>query len=339
MRVLKRNLPEMVLAVDTLDDLWHLSKVIEPGDALISKSERRFKSEAGKSERVPITIKIRADSVDFQKFSNKLRVLGTITAGKPEEYVSVGSHHTIELSPGDHFTLSKERWSKYQLDRVYDAVRAAAKTKVLIAVMDIDSCELAALREFGIEKKASFRGTQGKQFESDRTVFFREVAEALSNSEADTIVLAGPGFAKEDFVKYLVEHYPGVAKKVVTEDIAGYGETGIQEVLRTGALQKVLESARAVRETALIEGLLEDIAKDKGTYGLKQVEEALDYGAASLIIVSDEAFSKHRKEVETLLQKAEQTRCETHIVSSEHEAGKKLDSLGGVAARLRFKFA
>jgi len=288
---------------------------------------------------VPITIKIRADSIDFQKFSNKLRVLGTITAGKPEEYVAIGSHHTIELAPGDHFTLSKERWSEYQLGRIHEAVLATAKAKLLIAVMDIDSCELAALREFGIEKKASFRGTQGKQFESDHAVFFREVAEALLNSEADTIVLAGPGFAKEDFMKYLTEHYPGVAKKTITEDIAGYGETGIQEVLRTGALQKVLESARAVRETALIESVLEEIAKENGSYGLKAVEEALDYGAASLLLVSDDAFSKHRREIEGILRKAEQTRCEKHIVSSEHEAGRKLDAVGGVAVKLRFKFA
>ncbi len=55
------------------------------------------------------------------------------------------------------------------------------------------------------------------------------------------------------------------------------------------------------------------------------------------MLVTDEAFSEHRDAIEALLDKAEKTRCEYHIVSSEHEAGQKLDHVGGVVARLRFQ--
>ncbi len=337
MRVIKRDLPLMILGVDTLDDLWHLDKIIEPGDEASSRTERRHKTESGKSDRVKVTIQIRIESIEFQKFSNKLRLLGTIIGGKPQEYISMGTHHTIELSPGDSVVIRKVRWSRYQLQRIKEAVASTEKAKIIIAVMDIDSCNLAALREFGIEAKGTFRGSQGKQFAGDANQFYSEVAGALGNIEADSIVLAGPGFAKENFMKYLNEKFPALAKKTILEDIAGYGESGIQEALRKGAVQKVLENTRVARETAMIEEVLEAITLDKGAYGLKEVEEALDYGAADLLLVTDEAFSKHRDEVEKLLDKAEKTRCEYHIVSSEHEAGQKLDHVSGVVARLRFK--
>ncbi len=265
MRVIKRDLPVMVLGVDTLDDLWHLDKIIEPGDEASSRTERRHKTESGKSDRVKVTIKIRIEGVEFQKFSNKLRLLGTIIGGHPQEYISMGTHHTIELSPGDSIAITKVRWSRYQLQRVKAAVASTEKAKILIAVMDIDSCTLAALREFGIEHKGTFRGSQGKQFAGDASQFYSEVANALENIDADTIVLAGPGFAKENFVKFLADKKPALAKKTILEDIAGYGESGIQEALRKGAIQKVLENTRVARETAMIEDVLEAVAMDKGT--------------------------------------------------------------------------
>ncbi len=42
-------------------------------------------------------------------------------------------------------------------------------------------------------------------------------------------------------------------------------------------------------------------------------------------------------ELDSLMQSVEKRKGKVHIVSSEHDAGKQLKSLGGVAALLRFK--
>ncbi|MFQ6119511.1 MAG: hypothetical protein ACE5KE_06465 [Methanosarcinales archaeon] len=43
------------------------------------------------------------------------------------------------------------------------------------------------------------------------------------------------------------------------------------------------------------------------------------------------------KDIEELLRKAEETGCEVYVISSEHEGGERLLTLGGIAGVLRFR--
>jgi len=54
------------------------------------------------------------------------------------------------------------------------------------------------------------------------------------------------------------------------------------------------------------------------------------------LIVADERLFEERGKIEGLMLKAEQMRGEVHLVNAEHEAGKKLQSIGGIAALLRY---
>ena len=44
-----------------------------------------------------------------------------------------------------------------------------------------------------------------------------------------------------------------------------------------------------------------------------------------------------REEAEKVMQNAEKTGAEVHLVNAEHEAGNQLQNLGGIAAILRYK--
>ena len=60
------------------------------------------------------------------------------------------------------------------------------------------------------------------------------------------------------------------------------------------------------------------------------------------MLITDSFIQKSRSEnfyneVEKIMKAVEKTKGEVQIISSEHEAGKKLDGLGGIAAILRFK--
>jgi len=87
-----------------------------------------------------------------------------------------------------------------------------------------------------------------------------------------------------------------------------------------------------------VEEVLTELAQDGPvTYGHKEVEKAISYKAVSKLILTDKFFQENRDSVEAMLNKASKTRAEVHIINSEQEAGKKLDSLGGIVALLRFK--
>ena len=337
MRVTRRMLPAISLVPETLDDIWHLEKIVEGGDFITARSERRFKTDAGKSERKAVKVKIKLEQIEYHKDSKKLRLLGTVVEGYPEDYVTVGAHHTIEVLPGVMLTITKEHWKNYQLERLKHAVAASRKPKLMIVVMDDEEAELALLRDFGLERKGAIRsGRSGKAFETrEKSSYFDEIASVLQPSER--IIIAGPGFTKENFGKWLQDHDPLLYKKALFADIGGTGTPGLQEVLKKGIVEKVIKDARVSLESALVEELLAKIPKDDATYGLAQVGEALDYGAAEKLLLADSYFSESRDNAEKLLRKAEQTNCEAHIISTESESGEKLEHLGGVAAILRFK--
>ena len=327
-------MPSISVVPETLDDIWHLEKIVEKGDLITARSERRFKTESGKSERKNIKVKITLEQIEYHKDSRKLRLLGTVVEGHPIEYITIGAHHTIEVLPELMFTITKEHWKNYQLERLKHAVAASRKPKLMIVVMDDEEATLALLRDFGLEQKGTIRsGKSGKAFATkEKDSYFEEIAAAIKNFEK--IIIAGPGFTKDNFAKWLPTE---LSKKCLFADIGGAGTPGLHEVLKKGIVEKVIKDARAATESALVEELLSKIPTDNSTYGIAQVEAALDYGAAEKLLLADSYFSDNRDLAEKLLKKAESTRTETHIISTESEAGEQLEHLGGVAATLRFK--
>jgi protein pelota len=111
---------------------------------------------------------------------------------------------------------------------------------------------------------------------------------------------------------------------------------GIQEALKLGIVEKITKENRVLLETQYIEQLFEEIKKDAlATYGEIDVENALNRGAVERLLISDILI--RTKIGEQLLTLARKTNSKFTIINTMHEAGKKFDSIGGVAALLRFK--
>ena len=73
----------ITLVPETLDDLWHLQYVLEPGDLVAGDTTRRIqrndddmRDTGGEREHMFVTIAV--EDVEFHKFSNRLRVSGVI---------------------------------------------------------------------------------------------------------------------------------------------------------------------------------------------------------------------------------------------------------------------
>jgi protein pelota len=82
--------------------------------------------------------------------------------------------------------------------------------------------------------------------------------------------------------------------------------------------------------------MLTEIAKcGLAEYGAAEVKKLLDAGAVVRLLITDELV--RNGEAEALLEAAKRTNADYAIVSTSHEAGKKLKGMGGVGALLRFK--
>ena len=158
----------------------------------------------------------------------------------------------------------------------------------------------------------------------------------LKFDNIQTIVLAGPGFFKNDFYKYLENKHSDLAKKSILEATGSGGRVGINEVLKKGTVEKLATENRVAFEVAAINDILQEIAKDSNlvVYGKKQVKEAINMGAIDKLLVLDKLIRS--EDLEESMDMVENMSGEVLVISSEHEGGKQLEGLGGLAATLRY---
>jgi len=348
MRIVHKDLKHdrIKLAVETLDDLWHLQHLVDPGDIATSLTWRRERSETDKLrperlEKRPVTLSIKVENVEFHKHANRLRLLGTIVEGP-----DVGKHHAFSLELGSTLTITKA-WQPDHLERLREAVRASRRPLVLLVALDDTGAELALVRQYGLGGLSTISHARtGKRYAADREAdeqkFFHALAAAMndiiSREGVRVAVVAGPGFTKDSFTVFLREAYPELATRVRRDDISSGGRAGLYEIVRRGLVEQVSAEDRLSLETALIERLMAEIAREGlATYGKAEVEQATSMGAVEKLLVADELLRRERAGVEGILEQVRKTRGEVIVVSTEHDAGKQLLSLGGVAALLRFK--
>lgn len=341
---LRGDYGEISLTPESLDDLWHLKYIIEPGDMVFSLTFRVVdtatdKLRPEKMDKRPVRLGVRVESVEFHKFSNRLRIKGTIISD-----LDTGMYHTLNIEPYTELSVIKH-WKLDQIERIRDAIEEAKLPEIEIVTIEEGEAAIGFLRQYGVEEISRVRqASSGKREGTDaRGEFFGEVAAQLKNADkVKTFVVAGPGFIKDDFVKFLKNNAKEVADKVIVEDTSSIGSSGFQEVLRRGAIERVAEEMRISREAKLIERLMVEIASDgKATYGYAQTKNAVSMGAVEVLLIADETLRNYREkgesDIERMMKSVEQSRGKVVIFSTEFEPGQRLEKLGGVAALLRFK--
>ena len=338
----------MELFPETLDDLWHLSHIIAEGDIIYSKTTRRIQDNTGDKLRSDRGVKktfilgIFVESVSFHIFTGKLRIIGSIISG-PEDLIPLGSHHTIEAKLNTPITIKKEKWSAYVLKRIDRAIEASKKLSAIIVVIEDDVADFGLMRQFGIEYYGPLMGNvSGKRIidknrKKNIEKFYERIVEYIEKFDnIQTIVLAGPGFFKNDFFKFLESKYSNLAKKTIMEATGSGGRVGINEVLKKGTVEKLATENRVAFEIAAVDEMLKDIAKNSPlvVYGKKQVTEALNMGAIEKLLVLDNLIRSEN--LEESMDMVENMSGEVLVISSQHEGGKQLEALGGMAATLRY---
>ncbi len=326
---------EVKLVPESLDDLWHLKYMIEPGDVVFSLTKRVSEScDKLRSDKEMVTVRlgVEVEKVEFHRFANRLRISGRIVGG-----VEDSGYHTLNIGVGKELSIIK-RWKKEQLERLESAVKASSQPEVVILTIEEGDAVIGVLRQWGVEEVFSVRRSYGKE-SSSRLEFFSEVLSALKNLEFKYLVIAGPGFTKDDFYEFLKEKEPEVAKKSITADVSSIGVRGFVEVLKRGVISRIVKDIRLAEEAEYIDLLLERIAKgERVAYGIEEVKSACDYGAIDVLLVADEFLREEREkwDVDSLLESVENSRGKVVILSTEFEPGKRLMALGGIAALLRF---
>jgi protein pelota len=353
-KIIEKNISQGFVKVvpDSPDDLWHLYNVIYKGDEVYAYSSRAIKSDTETSrpksaERVSAFMGVKVESVGWDKFLGKLRVHGLICHAP--DIIPTGAHHTLSIALNQPMTIVKKEWPKHLLDRLTKA--SEAEKPILILSIDDEGFAIAETKQYGVETRVEQRMRLPGKVEADKRVeatkaYFRLALTSLNklwSQNHNPIVIIGAGYVKTDFIKYLNEESKEMVKAVIdVKSVNNGGTAGIDEALRSGVLLKAAHQLRVVDETETMEEVMKRLGKGEGTvtYGLDAVENAVMMGAVEKLVVADttlrDADETQRLKLEDLMHQVEKRNAYITVVSTEHEAGSKLLSLGGIVALLRF---
>ncbi|KFY31097.1 hypothetical protein V493_01409 [Pseudogymnoascus sp. VKM F-4281 (FW-2241)] len=376
MRLIKQNIERdgsgtVVLLPEEPEDMWHAYNLISPLDLLRASAIRRITTESStgstSSTRVHTTLAIRVTSLDFDAQAGQLHVSGRVA--EENKHVKVGAFHTLDLELHRNFTLEKAEenggWDSIALDVVREAVRVDKEGAVPAVVMQEGLANICLITEhqtilrqrveIAIPKKRAGRaGDHDKGLER----FFHAVLETLGRhvdiSQPRPLLIASPGFTAAGFVDYVLDDARRRNDKAVLGNksnfVVVHSSSGhlhsLTEVLAAPEVMARLADTKYARETRLMEEFAKMLRNEDGRawYGKVEVERAVAKGAVGVgggvLLISNHLFRSQvvgeRRRWVALVDRVREEGGEVRVLSSDHESGKRLEGLGGVAAILTF---
>jgi len=353
MRIIERDKEHgaVEVEVEDADDLWHLYNLIDNGDTVCGYTLREVRVSRGGGEerggRRRVFLCIKVEDLGFQSFTERLRIRGRIITG-PEDMNIQGSFHSFSVEPRERIRIAKDGWLSFHEDRLKRAT-TKERPKALVITIDDQEASIFILRDYIVEELVCIASHMpGKYVESvDRSTIRskfhasigEEVARFLQREIAD-VVVAGPGFAKNELAKYLKEKFRSLS--IVEETASCTGEPGVREVMNRGVFSKIMAKSTLLRDSRLVDELLDRLSKKPSlvAYGREEVKQAVERGAVESLLVSERLFKtiapNERRTIEDICKRAESYGGKVYFIGGEHEKGKQLISLGGMAALLRF---
>ncbi len=346
MRLLHRDAATglLRLRLESPSDLWRIARFVRPGDRVGASTTRRdpeAPADVPGAERTRrrVWIEIAVEQVEFHGFSKHVRFTGPIRAGP----FDIGRHHTLDLTEGDEVAVLKPALTAADRVLLDEGLAGAGEPTIVLAAVDWGDSSIVRLRGRAIEPIADIRRTlagkryEGGQAEKDRATYAAELVEVLRReaAPATALVVAGPGFLKEEVVRRLQEADPKVAAKTHLYATSESGRVGIDELLRSGRATETLRGSVAAEEAEVVERLVRSLAGGlRAAVGPSEVGEAVDAGAAETVLVLETGLPDPG--IVAILDRAREARARLFVVRAEGESGAKLAALGGVAALLRY---
>ena len=329
------------------DDLWILHTVITKDDLIRARTTREIKNEKqGSSRRVPITVVLRVEYTEMQPFTKRLRVHGVIVEG-PDRYGLKGSHHTLHVEPGMQIIVMKPSgWSKPLLEKLLESQKRLPP--VLIVAVDYDEYAIGLLIRQGlnvlVEKNLELPGKDDAGRSRILEKKIDEITELIrsyaSRLGASIVIIAGPGFLKQEVRKRLEEKERDL--RIYIENTSMGGVTGLHEVLRRDTLRKILSDYTSFMAENILEEFYKLLANnpERIAYGIDDVRAAASLGAIQDLLVLDILLrspdGETRRIVEEILENTDRTRGRIYIVGSNSPVALRLKQLGGIIAVLRY---
>lgn len=378
----KHGVGKVSLIPEEPEDMWHAYNLIQPYDRLQAKAVRKVKSEhdtgSVKSKSVVMELTISVINTDFDIGSGQLHVSGRVAV--ENNYVKIGSHHTLDLELHRRFILTKGEdekgglWDSIALEMLREACETERKAELWAIVMGEGIANICLITEHQTILRQRIEvavprkrrgGIDGhdkgmeKFFSTTLSTLLRHMEGAKTNAsnpeKTVPLLIASPGFVAQSFLQYIKGEATRTMNKqlmsIIPSALVAHSSShhvhALKEVLASSAIMSQLSDTKFAKETALMDKLTTLIRLDDGRawYGPREVERAVEKGAVGrgggVLLLSNALFraqdvSERKRWVRLVDRVRDVEGGEVRVLSSLHESGKRLESLGNIAAILTF---
>eukprot|EP00929_Paragymnodinium_shiwhaense_P007950 TRINITY_DN111872_c0_g1_i1.p1 TRINITY_DN111872_c0_g1~~TRINITY_DN111872_c0_g1_i1.p1 ORF type:complete len:408 (+),score=123.46 TRINITY_DN111872_c0_g1_i1:91-1314(+) len=350
------------LICEESEDLWHLYNLAAKGDTLKASTVRKIQKEGStgsvQTETKKIQITIEVKGIEYDAAGDCIRFAGKNC--EENQWVKMGAHHTVEIGLNNKCTLGKSVWdfiNLEQLDAATDVHKTAEVAVVLLEAGAANFHLLTAMLAKDVHRvSVALPRKRISTTGYDKAVvrFYEQVyagiKEHIDLDVVKCVVLAGPGFGKEDFQSWMQLRATQLGDTQMMQKKSAFvvahtsciHRQALKELLADEQVQKSISNTKAAAHLKALEEFYTMVKNepDRVTYGPLPVKTAYDAGAIGTLMVVDSLFrsaniSTRRQYVE-LAEGCKDMGCTFHVFSSQHVSGEQLANLGGVAAVLRY---
>lgn len=360
---LKDGVGTVSLICEESEDLWHLFNLTATGDRIKAMTTRKVSKESATGtvssevKKLNITIEVTKDP-EYDAAGDSIRFPGKNCDENP--WLKMGAHHTLEIGLNNKVTIHKENWDAVYRDALAQAADPHKSAEVAVVLIDAGVANFFLLTQVLAKGVCRISHPLPKKritttgYDKALVKFYEQVYTAIKEHiDFDIqrcIVLAGPGFVKDDFLKFMLDHAVKVGDSALVQRkqsfVAIHSSTiykqALTELLADDGMQKVIANTKAAAHSKALEKFYTMLKEDpdRACYGPKQVIEANNQGALQTLMVTDGLFRsctlQTRRQYVKLVEDARGVGAEVLVLSSQHVSGEQLTQLGGVAALLRF---
>ena len=350
------NGESMVLLFEEDEDIWHLYNLVVPGDKVKGTTTRKVAMERGgasaESERKTFTINLLIEKAEYDAASASIRYSGK-NAGE-SEFVRMGQHHTMSVTIGDQLTICKAAWDSASNDILTEALDVSRRASVVVVMMDAGVANMYMLTSVLMKDLAKVvvhvpkRKAASVGHDKAMEKFFEQTARSMQSNirfdVATCIVVAGPGFVKDDFMKYLLAkpEMQTYSKLFLVAHASGAFKHCIKELLENHEVKSKIQSTSASAHALCLAEFYLTLKNDpdRACYGPGPVCEAAQMGAVSELMLTDKlvrtAGVQDRRKYVAACDLVKASGGVVHVVSEQHVTGEQLTQLSGIAALLRY---
>ncbi|CAH8837577.1 unnamed protein product [Trichobilharzia szidati] len=354
----------ITLIAENEEDMWLTYNLVQVGDKMRCSTVRKVQNESAtgsvQTKQVRTNLTIEVEKIDFDVQGSILHLNGRNVV--ENQFVKMGAYHTLDLGVDEKFTITKTEWDSVAIMLVEQASDPTQQADLAAVIMHeglayvclITSTTTIVRAKIDTTIPRKRPGLPTAQHEKGISRFFEQIMQALERhirfDIVKCIILASPGFLREQFFEFMIQTATRQEKRVFLENKSKFmlvhsssgHKHALKEVLTDSVVMSKLANTKATSEVTALNDFYQMLKVDQSRafYGYKHVKTAAEAFAIDTLLVSDALFRsrnlEERKRYVELVDQVKENQGTVRIFSSLHISGEQLNQLSGVAAILRF---